>query len=149
MGYLQVLESNMARVLPKTDLCEMPHIHSKKHIWKKDYGSLVTMLSWSGIRWNDSANMIEMNNKSWDDYVKATGEYAKDIGDAVNNPFNAESILHTNELLAVGNIEGLSLQDKHLVSKFLVKNIEELELFFSLPAEARVKFAKMKLCGNF
>ncbi|KAK6124530.1 hypothetical protein DH2020_041739 [Rehmannia glutinosa] len=48
----------------------------------------------------------------------------------------------------VGNIQGLSLHDKLLISKLFVKNTEDLELFFSLPDEARTEFARMKLAGN-
>ncbi|KAK6127160.1 hypothetical protein DH2020_039089 [Rehmannia glutinosa] len=77
---------------------------------------LVTMLSQSGIGWNDSTNMIEapmmhgqyvdsnarlMRNKSWpffNDWViifgkdRATGEHAEDFIDAVNHVLNGSSI---------------------------------------------------------
>ncbi|KAK6144529.1 hypothetical protein DH2020_021349 [Rehmannia glutinosa] len=47
----------------------------------------------------------------------------------------------------VGTIQGLSLQENLLVSKLLVKNKEDFELFFSLPVEAKAEFARMKLAG--
>ncbi|KAK6126603.1 hypothetical protein DH2020_039649 [Rehmannia glutinosa] len=40
------------RLYPQTDLKGIPHIKLKIHVWKKDYGGLVTMLSCSGIGWN-------------------------------------------------------------------------------------------------
>ncbi|KAK6150734.1 hypothetical protein DH2020_015666 [Rehmannia glutinosa] len=244
-----------------TDLKGIPHINSKIHVWKKDYGSLVTMLSRRGIGWNVTTNMIEarddawkfeyvkvdanarlMRNKSWpfsNDWVmifgkdRATGEHAEDFTDALNHVLNGQSTpqddYHVNlenlsdnceyetetnsncqaestpqmstsgkkgaggkrkstdgvdplyEIMktfcqstearlgdiakrigyeydisfarkevfgVVGNMQGLSLRDKLLVSKLLVKNTEDLELFFSLPDEARVEFARMKLSGS-
>ncbi|KAK6123924.1 hypothetical protein DH2020_042343 [Rehmannia glutinosa] len=70
IGYLQALEQEMAKALPGTDLKGIPHINSKIHVWKKDYGSLVSMLSRSGIGWNDSTKMIEVHDEVWADYVK-------------------------------------------------------------------------------
>ncbi|KAK6161405.1 hypothetical protein DH2020_004786 [Rehmannia glutinosa] len=262
IGYLQALEQEMAKALPGMDLKGIPHINSKIHVWKKDYGSLVSMLSRSGIGWNDTTKMIEAHDEEWADYVKvdanarlmrfkswpfyndwvnifgkdrATGEYAEGFTEAVNNVLNGNGMSNpdeepmeqfpnlfeeyndetetmsvcqpeatpgnststkkssgrkrkssenedplvenmgtfcrnTNTRLAdiakrigyeydisvarkevygiVGTIQGLSLQEKLLVSKLLVKNTEDLELFFSLPAEAKVEFAKMKLAGN-
>ncbi|PIN10930.1 hypothetical protein CDL12_16475 [Handroanthus impetiginosus] len=49
---------------------------------------------------------------------------------------------------AIGKVGGLNLQEKLQVSKFLVKNTEELELFFSLPDEAKEKFVHMILAGS-
>ncbi|KAK6161945.1 hypothetical protein DH2020_001786 [Rehmannia glutinosa] len=122
IGYLQVLEQEMLKALPGTDLRGIPHINSMIHVWKKDYGSLVSMLSRSGIGWNDNTKMIEARNEAWVDYVKV--------------------------FEIVGKINGLTLQEKLLVSKLLVKNTEDLELFFSLPDEAKAEFAKMKLAGS-
>ncbi|KAK6128128.1 hypothetical protein DH2020_038131 [Rehmannia glutinosa] len=69
-GYLQALEQEMVKVLPGTDLKGIPHINSKIHVWKKDYGSLVSMLSRSGIGWNDSTCMIECTDEAWAEYMK-------------------------------------------------------------------------------
>ncbi|KAK6160716.1 hypothetical protein DH2020_004097 [Rehmannia glutinosa] len=248
IGYLQALEQEMQKIIPGTDLKGIPHINSKIHVWKKDYGSLVTMLSRSGIGWNVSTNTIEApddawaENKSWpfyNDWVmifgkdRATGEHAEDFTEALNHVLNGMSIpqedtpinlenlsengedeTETNSFCqaestpqtsasgkkgkgrkrnsvdgvdpmydvmktfcrntdsrlgdiakqigyeydislarkkvfgVVGGIQGLSLRDKLLVSKLLVKNTEDLELFFSLPDEARAEFARMKLAGN-
>ncbi|PIN21579.1 hypothetical protein CDL12_05719 [Handroanthus impetiginosus] len=49
---------------------------------------------------------------------------------------------------AVGKVEGLNLQEKLQVSKFLVKNTKELELFFSLPDEAKEEFVRMISAGS-
>lgn len=44
-GYLNALEQAMVSAFPHTDLKGDPHINSKIHVWKKQYGSLSTMLS--------------------------------------------------------------------------------------------------------
>ncbi|KAH6771254.1 hypothetical protein C2S52_016057 [Perilla frutescens var. hirtella] len=48
----------------------------------------------------------------------------------------------------VEKIGGLTLQEKLLVSKILVKNTENLELFSSLPEDARAEFVRMMLAGR-
>lgn len=48
-GYLLVLEKAIVKALPGTDLHVDPHINSKIHIWKKNYGSLSYMMSRSSF----------------------------------------------------------------------------------------------------
>lgn len=69
-GYLHLLEQAMVSAFPYTDLKGDPHINSKIHVWKKQYGSLSTMLNRSGFGWNDSCNMIECSDDVWSEYVK-------------------------------------------------------------------------------
>ncbi|KAK6121651.1 hypothetical protein DH2020_044604 [Rehmannia glutinosa] len=68
------------------------------------------------------------------------GDIAKQIGYEYDI-----SVARKEVFGAIGNIQGLTLRDKLLVSKLLVKNTEDLELFFSLLEEARAEFARMKL----
>ncbi|KAL8557264.1 hypothetical protein ACS0TY_004632 [Phlomoides rotata] len=46
------LEKGMRWIIPNTDLVATPHINSKIHVWKKEYGALFDLLSKSGIGWN-------------------------------------------------------------------------------------------------
>ncbi|KAL8463401.1 hypothetical protein ACS0TY_034164 [Phlomoides rotata] len=48
-GFQRELEKGMKRLLPGTDICATPHINSKIHVWKKEYGTLSDLLSKSGI----------------------------------------------------------------------------------------------------
>lgn len=70
VGYLQTLEQLMVKHFPGTDIKATPHIHSKIHVWKKNHGSLVSMLVRSGIGWNDETKMIEATDDAWEMYVK-------------------------------------------------------------------------------
>ncbi|CAA0824394.1 Unknown protein [Striga hermonthica] len=45
----------------------------------------------------------------------------------------------------VRGIQGLNLQEQLFISKILVKNVDELDLFFSLDEGAKAKFVRMKL----
>ncbi|KAH6793594.1 hypothetical protein C2S52_004071 [Perilla frutescens var. hirtella] len=257
VGYLNVLEQNMAKAFPGTDIRATPHICSKIHVWKRDYGTILSILTGrTGVGWNDSTKMIDANDDIWDAAIKvdknarvmrykswpyyhdwceifgkdrATGEQAEDVMDAVNELFSAtknkekEVIVDIDllphdvndeikpdstyqpvgndtdkknggkkrkladgseglyELLGsfcqntetrlgdiarrigyeqdvsaarkevfevVGKIGGLTLQEKLLVSKTLVKNTEDLELFSSLPEDARAEFVRMMLAGR-
>ncbi|KAL8541200.1 hypothetical protein ACS0TY_002452 [Phlomoides rotata] len=97
----------MRKLLPGTNIVANPHINSKLHIWKKDYGALSDLLSKSGIGWNSTTctlNIIDevvwdeqkrtMRYKSWPYYEnwldifrkdKATDEHAADPNDLVNS----------------------------------------------------------------
>lgn len=47
----------------KTDICHMPHINSKIHVQKRDYRSFATLLAKSGIGWNDTVKMIDVEDE--------------------------------------------------------------------------------------
>ncbi|XP_073050959.1 uncharacterized protein [Primulina eburnea] len=70
-GYLTILENEIRKLFPETDIRGIPHINSKVHVWKKNHGSLVTMLTRSGIGWNDTDKMIDVKDIDWNEYVKA------------------------------------------------------------------------------
>ncbi|KAL8525442.1 hypothetical protein ACS0TY_014886 [Phlomoides rotata] len=53
----------MKKLLPSTDIVANPHINSKIHVWKKDYSALSDLLSKSGIDWNSTSSMIEVEDK--------------------------------------------------------------------------------------
>ncbi|KAL8470541.1 hypothetical protein ACS0TY_033184 [Phlomoides rotata] len=66
-GFLRELEKAMRKIIPQTDLLATPHINSKIHVWKKEYGALSDLLSKSGIGWNSTTSMIEIEDESvWD-----------------------------------------------------------------------------------
>lgn len=70
-GYLTVLEQHLAAQFPGCDLKADPHIASKIHVWKRNYGSLSTMLSRSGFGWNNTSHIIEVtDDQIWHEYVK-------------------------------------------------------------------------------
>ncbi|KAL0430451.1 UNVERIFIED_CONTAM: hypothetical protein Sradi_0671100 [Sesamum radiatum] len=69
-GYLGVLEQDMKKLFPSSDIKTDPHIQSKIHVWKKTYGSLVGMLGRSGFGWNDATNMVVVDDDVWDNYIK-------------------------------------------------------------------------------
>ncbi|KAL8476163.1 hypothetical protein ACS0TY_028719 [Phlomoides rotata] len=99
-----------------TDIVANPHINSKIHVWKKDYGALSDLLSKSGIGWNLTNSMIEIEDegvwescrwadpcvkglryKTWPYYPqwieifgkdRATGENVVDPIDLVNELYN-------------------------------------------------------------
>ncbi|KAH6771362.1 hypothetical protein C2S52_016165 [Perilla frutescens var. hirtella] len=70
-GYLGMLEQHMLQAIPGNDLKAEPHIISKIHVWKKNYGSLSTMLSRSDFGWSESTHTIEVDSdKIWSNYIK-------------------------------------------------------------------------------
>ncbi|KAL8545511.1 hypothetical protein ACS0TY_005602 [Phlomoides rotata] len=48
-GFQRELEKGMRKLLVGTDIVANPHINSKIHVWKKEYGALSDLLSKSGI----------------------------------------------------------------------------------------------------
>ncbi|KAL0301809.1 UNVERIFIED_CONTAM: hypothetical protein Sradi_6457700 [Sesamum radiatum] len=57
-GYLPQLEAHMNRVFPQCNIKAEPHITSKLHVWKKQYSTLVTMMTKSGLGWDESRHMV-------------------------------------------------------------------------------------------
>ncbi|KAL8498316.1 hypothetical protein ACS0TY_021584 [Phlomoides rotata] len=112
-GFQRELEKGMRALIPGTDLLATPHINSKIHQWKKDYGSLFDVLSKSGVGWNCTTHTLDvidegvweaqkkadphvkgMRFKSWPYYEqwqdifgrdRATGEHAVAAIDIVND----------------------------------------------------------------
>ncbi|XP_073021718.1 uncharacterized protein [Primulina eburnea] len=69
-GYLAFLENHLKVSFPDSNLRGNPHINSKVHVWKKLYGSIVTILSKSGVGWNDTEKTIEASNEIWESLIK-------------------------------------------------------------------------------
>ncbi|KAL8517075.1 hypothetical protein ACS0TY_015346 [Phlomoides rotata] len=54
----------MKKLLSGIDIVVNPHINFKIHVWKKEYGALSDMLSKSGISWNSTTSMIDVEDES-------------------------------------------------------------------------------------
>ncbi|KAL8528863.1 hypothetical protein ACS0TY_006361 [Phlomoides rotata] len=63
VGYLRELEKEMTKIFPGTDIRPYPHIHSKLHVWKKNYSSIVSALSKSGIGSNNTTKTIDVEQE--------------------------------------------------------------------------------------
>ncbi|KAL8469588.1 hypothetical protein ACS0TY_032437 [Phlomoides rotata] len=63
-GFQRELERGMRRKLTGTDIVANPHINSKIHVWKKEYGTLSDLLSKSGIGWNSTTSMIDVEDEA-------------------------------------------------------------------------------------
>ncbi|KAL0430504.1 UNVERIFIED_CONTAM: hypothetical protein Sradi_0676400 [Sesamum radiatum] len=72
-GYLAQLEVHMHRAFPLSHIKAEPHITSKLHVWKKQYSTLVTMMSKSGLGWDDNRCMVIVeDDNAWEEYIKVT-----------------------------------------------------------------------------
>ncbi|KAL8504256.1 hypothetical protein ACS0TY_022838 [Phlomoides rotata] len=81
----------MHKMLPGTDIVAHPHINSKIHVWKKEYGALSVLLSKSGIGWNSSTSMIEVvDEEVWDSSRQWLEIFGKDraTGESVIDPID-------------------------------------------------------------
>ncbi|KAG6437360.1 hypothetical protein SASPL_102275 [Salvia splendens] len=120
-GYLVRAREAIKSEFPNTDILPHPHIYSKITSWKRNYGSLKTMLNYSGIGFNsDGTYRIEcddeqwalfckrdrhakyMRNKSWPQYEdwkevfgndRADGEKRIDVGAAARTIYGNKGVL--------------------------------------------------------
>ncbi|KAL8492843.1 hypothetical protein ACS0TY_024151 [Phlomoides rotata] len=93
-GFQRELEKGIRKIIPATDIVANLHINSKIHIWKKEYGALSDLLSKSGIGWNSTTSMLEVEDegvwescKRWIEIFgkdRATGENDVDPIDIIN-----------------------------------------------------------------
>ncbi|XP_047947477.1 uncharacterized protein LOC125193676 [Salvia hispanica] len=69
-GYLEAIEKQLKVWFPRTDL-NTTNVQSKLTIWKRHYYLVKNMINTSGFGWNDSSNMITVENDVWKQYAKA------------------------------------------------------------------------------
>ncbi|KAL8506643.1 hypothetical protein ACS0TY_017510 [Phlomoides rotata] len=78
-GFQRELEKGMRKIIPPTDLVANPHINSKIHVWKKEYGALSDLLSKSGIGWNSTTSMLEIEDEGvWESCKRWVEIFGKD-----------------------------------------------------------------------
>ncbi|KAL8503756.1 hypothetical protein ACS0TY_022466 [Phlomoides rotata] len=120
VGFQRELEKGMRKTLSGTDIVANLYINSNIHVWKKEYGELTDLLSKSGIGWNSTTYMIEVEDESvWKRYRRAdphlkvvhfktwsaTGENAVDPTDLANDlaPTGFEAQGETGEKFVPGS----------------------------------------------
>ncbi|KAK6122235.1 hypothetical protein DH2020_044023 [Rehmannia glutinosa] len=92
-GYQNMLEHSMKQAFPGTTLRSTPHISSKIHVWKKDYGSISMILSRTRFRWNDSSNTLTVKEDIfWDEYVKIPNPTDENDHTSTYNPQNSARV---------------------------------------------------------
>ncbi|KAG6427810.1 hypothetical protein SASPL_112057 [Salvia splendens] len=75
-GYLEMIEKELKVWFPGTDL-NFTNANSKLTVWKRQYSLVVNMINTSGFGWNDSSNMITVEDDVWKQYVKSTIDLEK------------------------------------------------------------------------
>ncbi|KAL8485040.1 hypothetical protein ACS0TY_027371 [Phlomoides rotata] len=66
-GFQRELEKGMRKLIPGTDILANPHINSKIHVWKKEFGNLSDLLGKSGIGWNSTTCTLDIIDETvWD-----------------------------------------------------------------------------------
>ncbi|KAL8502886.1 hypothetical protein ACS0TY_021852 [Phlomoides rotata] len=78
-GFQCELEKGMRKIIPSTDIVANPHINSKIHVWKKEYGALSDLLSKSGIGWNSTTLMLEVKNEGVRESCKRADLHVKGL----------------------------------------------------------------------
>ncbi|KAL8534767.1 hypothetical protein ACS0TY_010700 [Phlomoides rotata] len=79
-GFQRELERGMRAKLPNTDIVANPHINSKIHVWKKEYGAADPHVKSMRFKsWPYYGNWLDIFGKD-----RATGEHASDTMDFVN-----------------------------------------------------------------
>ncbi|KAK4400780.1 hypothetical protein Sango_1184100 [Sesamum angolense] len=134
-GYLSQLEAHNQRAFPHSNIKAEPHITSKLYVWKKQYSTIVTMMSKSGLGWDDSRCMVTVeDNNAWEEVLE------KEFGD----PDQRVTVLD-----AVNQLPGLQHKDCLLVARRFVRDPKDMEFFFSLGVEDKMDLVRLMLDGGF
>ncbi|KAL8541829.1 hypothetical protein ACS0TY_002908 [Phlomoides rotata] len=122
-SFQRELEKGMKKLLLGTDLVVNPHVNSKIHVWKKEYGSLFDVLSKSRIGWNCTTNTIdEIFGKD-----RATREHAAGAMDLVNESLKTEAAGAMDLIVKVGeNMSSPYKIPEHVPETTLVCKSSEL-----------------------
>lgn len=71
-GFFTLIEKELTKLLPNTDIRANPHIDSKVKYWKTIYNLITDILRVSGFSWSDVNKCIVVDEASvWEDYEKA------------------------------------------------------------------------------
>ncbi|KAL8516790.1 hypothetical protein ACS0TY_015157 [Phlomoides rotata] len=137
-GFQRELEKVMRKIIPGTDIAVNPHINSKIHVWKKEYGVLSDLLSKSGISWNSTTSMIEVEDEGVLDSCKRWIEiFGKDraTGENVVDPIDIINELYRSGMDQEGDIRercvpltpgGILEKDDNLISKSMDPNLNAM-----------------------
>ncbi|KAL8548816.1 hypothetical protein ACS0TY_007906 [Phlomoides rotata] len=111
-GFQRELEKDMRKIIPATDIVANPHINSKIHVWKKEYGALSDLLSKSGICWNSTTSMLEVEDEGvWESCKRWIEIFRKDRAIGEND---VDLIDHINELYRTGMDQEGDTGDKYV-----------------------------------
>ncbi|KAL8528720.1 hypothetical protein ACS0TY_006247 [Phlomoides rotata] len=70
-GYLKLLEKEMKKMDPHSDLRAEPHISSRVHAWKRYHATITSIIDKSGMSWDSINSQIVIENEDlWADYIK-------------------------------------------------------------------------------
>lgn len=101
-------------------------------------------------------NKRKMSECSSDPFVAAVNSFRdkldarfEDIGRRLCFEYDNASNARRGLYGALGRIPGLQMREKLIVAKFLVNRAADMDLFFSLPDEARAEMVKMILAGEY
>ncbi|KAL8526210.1 hypothetical protein ACS0TY_015433 [Phlomoides rotata] len=155
-GFQRELEKVMRKIIHGTDIAVNPHINSKIHVWKKEYGVLSDLLSKSGISWNSTTSMIEVEDegildsckradpnvkglryKTWPYYPQWIEIFGKDraTGENVVDPIDIINELYRSGMDQEGDIRkrcvpltpgGILEKDDNLISKSMDPNLNAM-----------------------
>ncbi|KAL8531092.1 hypothetical protein ACS0TY_007921 [Phlomoides rotata] len=111
-GFQRELEKGMRKIIPATDIVANPHINSKIHVWKKEYGALSDLLSKSRICWNSTTSMLEVEDEGvWESCKRWIEIFRKDRATSEND---VDLIDHINELYRTGMDQEGDTGDKYV-----------------------------------
>lgn len=76
-GFFTLLEKELAKVLPESNIKASPHIASKIKGWKNTYNSIVDVIGHSGFGWDYSRHCVDVDSEVWKTYKEVTSKSFK------------------------------------------------------------------------
>ncbi|KAG8391109.1 hypothetical protein BUALT_Bualt01G0153800 [Buddleja alternifolia] len=125
VGYLNVLQDKIMKVFLTTDLRAQPHISSKMHAWKKQYNTLYVIFGASGVGWNSTTKMIEIDSdEQWEAAYRANGNGVEDFHYAFVGVINTETETQPQTPPAT-NLENIDTPETPLAEEVATTPIRE------------------------
>ncbi|XP_058216882.1 uncharacterized protein At2g29880-like [Rhododendron vialii] len=80
LGFFTLLEKEMAKIMPESNIKASPHINSKVKYWRRTYAKICDIVGLSGFGWDHVNKRIDVDDDVWKIYEEANPKKVKEVG---------------------------------------------------------------------
>ncbi|KAI8572453.1 hypothetical protein RHMOL_Rhmol01G0200000 [Rhododendron molle] len=78
--FFTLLEKEMAKIMPESNIKASPHMNSKVKYWRQTYAKICDIVGLSRFGWDHVNKKIDVDDDAWKIYAEANPKKAKEVG---------------------------------------------------------------------